>query len=107
VREREREREKEREREREMRRNERGSGYERGKRMKAREGGEFSLRFLPKAVIPAGLNPGFIAALLITAARDPPPPKPGEAIPTSERAALPRARKPRATSGAAAIKKKS
>lgn len=66
------------------------------------QGGELSLRFLPKAVIPAGLNPGFIAALLITAARTGPlPPKPGcdthehESRPTSlvnleRRAALPR-----------------
>lgn len=68
-------------------------------------GAASSLRFLPKAVIPAGLNPGFIAALLITAALACPPEPGGD---THERESRPTvARKPRATSGATAIKKKS
>jgi len=80
----EREREREREQERRNERTKGVSGDARGRR------GGGSLRFLPKAVIPAGLNPGFIAALLITAARPGPlPPGPLGRYPRA-RAALPR-----------------
>lgn len=71
-------------------RNERGGGDEGGDEDEG-AGAASSLRFLPKAVIPAGLNPGFIAALLITAARPRPlPPGPRGRYPRAREAALPR-----------------